>query len=197
MKNLSTHIIIVLIAIATFFTYKFYMINRKFNDTSFFVEHAVNNLWLSYKYMTDSIPNIDVQYNDQKGYLEEFLIKDQLLILRINEEQCSECIRNEINLINQFVENTKSSNVIVLASFERRGDFKTYQKRLVPEILMINTDNVFFHKAEELGIPYYFIIDKNRRTNGLFFPDKKNNLLTVKYFININKNFLAKKNYNE
>jgi len=111
---------------------------------------------------------------------------DSCLILRINTKGCQACISFVLNSLDS-INNRLKKEIVIIGSFETKTEFKYYKEKLCRDyqIIDLGAEYLLSNELEENHIPYFFTIDRNRKIENLFIPDKNFPFLTDIYLKNI------------
>lgn len=120
------------------------------------------------------------------------LIDKPTLVYYISGKMCSSCIQFGIKKTKEyFGEFEDNPNVILLTA-----DMTPREKRALYNNQCYN----FFNENEKLNIPieatnlpFFFVIDTNKRVTMFFLPDSTNPIYTEKYLEIISRRFIKKK----
>lgn len=145
--------------------------------------------WLSNEGL--EINNIKLFYGNDTSKIEHLydLINKPTLIYYVSGKMCSSCIQFGIKKTKEyFGEFENNVNVILLAS-----DMTPREKRA----LYNNECYSFFDENEKLSIPiedtnlpFFFVIDTNKKVTMFFLPDSTNPIFTEKYLEIISRRFI-------
>ena len=156
--------------------------------TNFNINLLSNGVSLENSILTDST-NHKVTINDL------FHGEDNLLICRFSELHCQECVTYSILKLIKMSENTGKNHIVFLGSYENNKSMNIMKKYLgLQDRPIYNVLNLDI-PAEEIGLPYYFTVDKTFKISNLFVPDKLLPNLTNNYLEMINKRYFTMKNY--
>ena len=182
----------ILLAISVFFMFKNDFLNIKNTDVG--LNKTVNNLKR-------------IQSNNDKNILENFLIinenKDTLsitdllttkkLIYRFSELHCDSCIINEFENLKKMLLSKlfKIENLIVISYYQSPRNlylFKRLNNLQNFEIYNLENNSLGSFELETMGVPYFFILNKELKMSNTFVPIKQVNKRTDDYFKRIVSN---------
>lgn len=185
-------LIIVLFAINVFTLVRFYNLHQLFeviaeNKTSkdnselqayrFNLSIAIknSNLQLENVTMKDSSSNLlflkGVFKNGQK----------ELLVCRFSKLHCESCVNSAIKLFLKGSESIGVENVLFLGNSKNNRIFNRENTLYgIQDMAVYNTPE-FKIPIEELGYPYFFVLDSNLHISNVFLPDKGIPKITKEY----------------
>ena len=113
----------------------------------------------------------------------------QILVCRFSKMHCESCVNFAIQNFRNWVDSIGIKNVLFLGNYHSNKIFN--REKPLYGIQGMNVYNAFELKipAEELGYPYYFILDRNLRISNVFVPDKAAPEITNRYLKNIQSKF--------
>jgi hypothetical protein len=132
-----------------------------------------------FKYEQYSIGNTDIYLgSDNHALIPVRSITDQpKLVLGLNQNMCKPCVEGVFADIKEFFPDFETNpNIICIADIERRFKDNYYGKKVVS-----------FHQKEDfplyevIGVPYFFILDKDLCVKLLFITDNTSPELTKEY----------------
>ena len=149
--------------------------------TNYYVKLNNNGMELNDIMLKDSLGII----SPLKNLLEKE--KKQILVCRFSQFHCESCVNFSIQMLlhSSFIE---KENLLFLGSYEnnrifnreKNYTFKTYNA------LSLNIP------LEELGFPYFFVLNENLTISHIVIPDKNTPALTQKYLEIINERYFEK-----
>jgi hypothetical protein len=123
--------------------------------------------------------------------LQEFFKKGQnvILVYRFSEMNCESCVSYSIHTLLQWIDSIDKDNILFLGAYRNNKIFNR-QKPLygIHEFNVANTPNLNL-PAENIGYPYYFVLDSTLNVSNLFVPDKGFPQLNNAYLKNIKKRY--------
>ena len=148
---------------------------------------------------TTNILNSDLQ-------LENILIKDSLgntqsiseifdeeqkylLVCRFSDLHCESCVNYSIKMMNHWIDSIGPNNVLFLGNYKNNRIFNRVKPLYgIRDLRTFNTP-AFDIPVEELGYPYYFLLDRNLQIVNVFIPDKATPKISNEYLKNIKTKF--------
>jgi len=151
---------------------------------------------------------VDVENNTNDKILKDFSIinenKDTLLlsslltypklIYRFSELHCDSCINHEfVNLRKQITsDGLELKDVIIICYYQNHRNmniFKRINKLQDFEVYNLMNDNVGDLEIEDIGVPYFFVIDSEFKISNTFIPLKEVNQRTDDYLKRVSNLF--------
>lgn len=131
----------------------------------------------------------DSLYND-------ILLKNNLhskqnhkLIYRFSKMHCESCVKASLNVLKKKVELIGIDNVILLGNYDNnRIFFRTISEYNIEKIQVYNISS-FNIPAEEIGFPYFFVLNNNLEISDVYIPNKITPTITNKYLKNISSKY--------
>ena len=161
---------------------------RNNGDNSYklnFITNIMNsNLYLSDVMVKDVnntiIPLLDTFERGQK----------QLLICRFSQSHCESCVDFSIQFLKERIDIIGRNNLIFLGNHRNNFIFfKTVTMYDIHDLRVYNCPTINI-QAEELGFPYYFVLNSDLQISNVFVPDKSEPHIANEYLENIGKRFL-------
>lgn len=163
--------------------------------------------------LTTLYANFITEIENSNIQLEDVIIKDSLnvtlplgsifrknqsemLVCRFSEMDCESCINYSINTLLQWSNRIGKDNILFLGTYRNNKIFNR-QKPLygIDTLITVNTDGVNL-SAEDLGHPYYFILDSTLRVLNVFLPNKETPSIDNRYLeLVCEKYFNSSRNY--
>jgi hypothetical protein len=203
-KKFLIFIILSLLAINVYTIVNFYRFKKQ-NITSPYRNISENDELNSYKVnFQTNVKNSNLRLDgiDVKDSLDNvFALKDvfrdnqkQILVCRFSELHCESCVNFSIQLFRSWVNKAGKDNMLFLGTYRNNKIFN----RTKP-IYGINNLNVYNISAlnipvEELGYPYYFVLNNDLTILNVFVPDKATPVITNNYLDMIYKQYFATTN---
>ena len=112
------------------------------------------------------------------------------LVFRYSFIHCNVCVDTLMKFVNKFADEVGKDNVVIFAQYANKRDYKNFVR-----INQVKTS--IYHlqdslcKADELSIPYLFILEDNMTVSNFFMPRKEYPKITEQYLQSI-KNILTK-----
>jgi len=146
-----------------------------------------NNIKLEDVSLKDSLGNLlslnDIWKDGQK----------QIIVCRFSESYCESCVDFSIKMVLHWVESIGKENILFLGTYRNNRIFnKTKPMYNIHNLTVYNTVALNL-PAEELGYPYYFILNSDMTISDLFVPDKVTPTITNNYLRMINKRYFTAK----
>jgi hypothetical protein len=105
----------------------------------------------------------------------------QILVYRFSKMHCESCVVASIKIIRKWMDSIGSENIIFLGNYRNNKIFrKTISEYDIENLKFYNTSQ-FNMAVEEIGYPYFFMLDKNLKTSNVFVPDKGLPKITEEY----------------
>ena len=202
-KKFLILIIFSLFAINIFTLVRFYQLEQQ-KDASEVISYSQENNESDelHSYMVNFTTNI-LNSNIQ---LDSVMIKDslsniiplkkafnngqkQILVCRFSKMHCESCVNFSIQILRKWIDSIGMENVMFLGNYPNNRIFnRTKSLYGIQDMIVYNT-SVLQIPAEELGYPYFFVLDNSLRISNVFVPDKATPNITNKYLKNIQKKF--------
>lgn len=121
--------------------------------------------------------------------INEISKKCKKLVFRYSFIHCNACVDTIMKLVNRFSNEVGKDKIVILAQYESKRDYKNFVR--VNQIKM-----PIYHlqdslcKADDLSIPYLFVLEDNMTTSNFFLPRKEFPTITEQYLQAI-KNILT------
>ncbi|GAA3560896.1 hypothetical protein [Snuella lapsa] len=120
---------------------------------------------------------------DSKSIVDVF--SDLTVVLYISTNQCTSCIDDSIEKIQERLKKHPNLEYIIFSSgFTLRELMliKTNKKLKASIYSITNNRSHFFNKMDKALFPYYFTVNSNLEVSNIFFPQKSSSILEVRYF---------------
>jgi len=142
-----------------------------------------SNLQLENIFIKDSI-NILLPINEVFDEKQKYI-----LVCRFSEHHCESCVNYSLKMMTSWIDSIGNGNVLFLGNHRNNRIFN----RVIPlyGIKDLSTFNApaFNIPIEEIGYPYYFLLDRNLQITNVFIPDKATPNITNEYLKNIKLKF--------
>lgn len=138
--------------------------------------------------------NSDMTVSDAQNNIYKLtdILSENNLILRYFENNCNTCIVEQFNLLKTCSDSLKLRNIIILATHENYIQMSRYLKTCHLPYKAFNINNESSLSIEDIGAPYYFVIDKkSMRINDMFVPAKELPDLTIKYLSSVKMKYFS------
>lgn len=136
--------------------------------------------------------NITVEdISGKKILLSNILESNKMIVYRISESYCMECIKAQFPFLNILSEKLGKKHLLLLTSFSSLKDFKIFMqtnKISIPAYNIQQADLAYL-PIESLNFPYYFESNRNNNIQYVFIPQKEIPGLSDAYCREIIKNF--------
>jgi hypothetical protein len=131
-----------------------------------------------FKYEQHDLDNTYIYWGSDKNTLISVRsITDRpKLVLGLNQDMCSPCVLEVLEALKEFFPDYEANqNIIYIADIEQRFKDDYFNKKVVS-----------FHNKDDfplygIGMPYFFIMDKDLDVKMLFITDKTSPELTKEY----------------
>lgn len=127
--------------------------------------------------------------NDSSYTVNDIAKTDRKLVFRYSFIHCNACVDTIMKLVNKFANEVGADKVVIIAQYANKRDYKNFVR-----INQIKTS--IYHlqdslcKADELSIPYLFVLEDNMTVSNFFMPRKEYPKITEQYLQSI-KNILT------
>jgi hypothetical protein len=118
-----------------------------------------------------------------------FHAKEKFLVCRFSELHCQECvIYATIKLLNQS-KTMGDINILFWGAYEHIKSLNIAKKHFgIQDMPVYNISNLNI-PAEELGYPYYFVLNSDLTISNVFIPDKATPSMTNNYLKMVYKRY--------
>jgi hypothetical protein len=107
--------------------------------------------------------------------------RSKILVCRFSDLHCETCIDYSIRMLLQWVDSIGKDKILFLGAYRNNKIFNR-QKPLYGIDALETVNTIALHiPAEDLGYPYYFVLDSTLRISNVFIPDKGVPNVTNKY----------------
>lgn len=183
-KSLAYLIIVILmtLTLGLFFVYKNSLESsfaKKETELNEKVKLLDNQLGINLYY---SNQNIGLQLNSNIVFIDSHLNKTpitsvvdgkNMLIYRFADTYCSSCVNSGFESLGKNTANIPQENIIVLGSFYNTSDISKYEIRNNKLIQIFGTKHSIGLQIEELGMPYFMVVNKDLEVLSCFVHEKK------------------------
>jgi hypothetical protein len=142
-----------------------------------------NNLLLKDITVKDSLNNIILLQNFFKTG------QSLLFVCRYSELNCESCVAYSIQALLQWVDVIGKDNILFLGSYRNNRMFNKYKRLYGLDTLNVVNTPALNLPAEDLGYPYYFVLDSAMRVTNVFVPDKSCTKISKWYLELVNEKF--------
>lgn len=117
--------------------------------------------------------------------------KKQILVCRFSQFHCESCVNFSIQMLlhSSFIE---KENLLFLDSYENNRIFNREKKLYGIDTFKTYNALSLNIPLEELGFPYFFVLNENLTISHIVIPDKNTPALTQKYLEIINERYFEK-----
>ncbi len=144
-------------------------------ESNFITSINNNGIKLGEVILKDSLGNI-FSFNDiwENG-------QEQILVCRFSELHCQSCVNSSIKMLLLWADPIGRNNLLFLGAY-RNNRILNRTKYIydIQDLITYNTPALNI-PAEELGYPYFFVLNKDMTVTNLFVPDKANSAITNNY----------------
>lgn len=120
------------------------------------------------------------------------IIDGNKLVLRYSDLNCNTCIDEQINNLNSNTQQIGIENIILLTTYESYVHMQRFRKVNKIKFPIYNLGNELNKDIEDLGLPYYFILNKdNFRINNMYIAMKEIPKLTSIYLEHIKQEYFT------
>lgn len=115
--------------------------------------------------------------------------QEQILVCRFSQMHCESCVNSSIQILQEWQKSIGKKNVLFLGNHRNNRIFKrTIPLYGIHGMRVYNVASLSI-PAEELGYPYYFILNRDLGVSNVFVPDKSVPEITNKYLSSIQRRF--------
>lgn len=178
----------------------FYSYKKKAALVIHSLRETENNFRPIEKIIKISIVNSDIQLDnisvkDSSNVqipLKEYFVdrKKYLLVGRFSETNCESCIRHFIKMLkNKVPSPLKKENILFLGDYRNNKLFNKLKVSYGIDTMNVANANGLTIPAEELGYPYFFVIDSTLNILNIFVSDKGSPAIDEKYLDYVQEKF--------
>lgn len=174
-----------------------YIYRQKIIISQFYNDYDVKST-LSYDYIKSMQYNgleIDstitlLDISDSSYTVNDISKMDRRLVFRYSFIHCNACVDTIMKLVNKFSKEIGTDKIVIFAQYSNKRDYKNF-------VRINQVKNPIYHlqdtlcKADELSIPYLFVLENNMTVSNFFMPHKEYPKITEQYLQSI-KNILIK-----
>lgn len=118
------------------------------------------------------------------GRIDSLVLKEPVLFFRFSQQDCEDCIRNEIELIRT---SGIQDYVIGLATYENLrmiiGAIQKYNISFPVYFITYNDASLMFPPSiEDVGRPFLFLLDTDFKAKHVYMPEKNMPKLSISYY---------------
>ncbi|MFA6128204.1 MAG: hypothetical protein WC699_12955 [Bacteroidales bacterium] len=182
MKNKSARIIILILLVSFFlllFNY-FKLKNTYSGNIKVYIEkiQGVTSSYENYIWYVNSgfhrTINQSMGLNNSKGEtisLSQVIEDDFLLIYRVSDLFCSTCNESGLDILNKSADLLSPLKAIVVGTFFDLNYMRKYEELLKEKFPLYSTKSKIGAELEEMGYPYFIMINKKYEIVSFFVPD--------------------------
>jgi len=196
LKKMKTHhynyslliIIVLLVASNVFILYNFINlkkscgadITKSLTDLSNMKAFKVYEFIYNNQVITDTL----VKNKDNKDIsLRSLITADHLIALHISENNCQECVEDELSHLADKQAMIPVENFIIFAHYKNHDQIlKLLEKHKTNIRLFFNKNLLLPVLEKEHDYPFYMQIDKSLKISNLYFPSPKVKVITEEYY---------------
>ncbi len=114
-------------------------------------------------------------------YASDLFTKEKL-VFRFSENNCSECVKHEFELLEQYVDRIGAENMVIIADYSQ-NQYLEYVKQDAPEKIRCLNDTHYFRKLpfERFNLPYLLTINEKLELRNLVILEKSFDQFTHDY----------------
>lgn len=111
-------------------------------------------------------------FNSSEYSLKNIVQFHNKLVFRYSYISCNVCIDTIMKIVNEYSKYVGNDKIIILSQYANKRDYKNF-------VRINNVKQPIYHlqdslcRADELGLPYFFVINDNMVTNNFFLPRKE------------------------
>ena len=172
-----------------------YIYQQKQQTEQFYEDYAQKSV-LSYDYLKSMQYNGNVidssvallDSKDSSYTMGDIACGGRILVFRYSFIHCNACVDTLMKLVGHFSKEVGAGKIAILAQYANKRDYKNF-------VRINNVKNGMFHlqdtlcKADELSIPYLFVLEGDMTISNFFMPRKEYPQITEQYLQSI-KNLL-------
>lgn len=164
-----------------------YDYKQKHDSDAFKIATLKEDMNTCYADEGETLNNMTLLENGKdRTYLSD-VIKDKTLIIRLSQLNCQACIMAITPLLHKL----NNERVIFLIDYSNKRYFKEFKKTCNANHRLFKIDSLPI-SLDTLNIPYFFLLDKNLKTDCVFVPHKEMLEQTEKYIEIIKKRITIK-----
>ncbi len=114
--------------------------------------------------------------SNNNAYPLEKIIKDKMVVYRLNETNCMTCVEKYIPYLNAFAKKIGRSKVVILGSFSiPRNLFLTLKNYQIANLAIYNLKPSYMQneKIDLTNEPYVFVMDNTFKASKVIIPKKE------------------------
>ncbi len=196
-KTLLFVIIITLLTINIFILIRFDKLKQQKIANSLVIQNQANKLNAYKISFKTNIMNSGLQLNaiTLKDSLNNLIPlkkvfdnnRKQVLVYRFSKIHCESCVVASLKVLRKWVDLIGEKNVLILGNYRNNRIFYRTMKEYGIEYSNVYNTATFNVPAEELGYPYFFVLENDMQIFNAFVPDKGIPQITNEYLRRIQK----------
>ncbi|MDR0680580.1 MAG: hypothetical protein LBG15_01835, partial [Dysgonamonadaceae bacterium] len=107
--------------------------------------------------------------------------ENRKLVCRFSELYCESCVNYAILKIKNRTDSLGKNNILFLGMYENNTSLKILKPQYNIQDMNVYNTGALSLPAEEMGFPYYFVLDSALRVTDVFVPNKIVPELTDRY----------------
>ena len=205
MKKKNSLVFIIIISLFLFNVYSLYRYNdlKKLNDLK--IKNSLSEI------KNDELNTYRSSYkggifNNGKKISNNLLVKDSLhnliplkkvfddnqnniLVYRFSKMHCESCVVASLEVLKRHTDSIGASNILILGNYKNNRIYNRTMLEYGIKKMKVYNISSFKIPAEEIGYPYFFVLNSNLEVLDLFIPNKIMPKLTEDYLRIINKKY--------
>jgi hypothetical protein len=125
--------------------------------------------------------------------LKELVRKKGKLILYYSEQYCDICYKNLLRHINDYITNTGTKNIIILAEYENPRNFNYFINHNEIRAKIYLTHKGIIFPSQKGNQPFFFMLDNSFLAKYVNVPNKKY-LKNIDLYLRTVDEYITKKN---
>lgn len=113
----------------------------------------------------------------------------QMLVFRFSKRHCESCVVASMEVLQKWIGLIGDKNILILGNYKNNKIFQRTMKEYGIKYPNVYNSESFDIPAEELGYPYFFVLNRNLEISNVFVPDKGLSKITTEYLKGIHKRF--------
>lgn len=115
--------------------------------------------------------------------------QNNILVYRFSKRHCESCVVASLEVLKRHIDYIGVSNILILGNYKNNRIYnRTMLEYGINKMKVYNIPS-FKIPAEEIGYPYFFVLNSNLEILDLFIPNKVAPKLTDNYLSIINKKY--------
>jgi hypothetical protein len=121
----------------------------------------------------------------------------QILVCRFSELHCESCVNSAIRQFRQWTDSIGKNNMLFLGAYRNNKIFNRTKPLYAIHNLNVYNVSGLNIPVEELGYPYYFVLNNDLTISNVFVPDKATPTITNDYLKMIDKRYFNRNKVQE